>query len=353
MGRGTRLPPFPSTGAKMSPPALPTQLADGRRLQVGERIGQGTHASVYRADIEGAGGVRRPCALKLFDAVGSDERERVARSLAEAHRRQASMLHPNVAAVYDFDFYGHQPLGITELVEGTSLDALIAAHGRGGRRVPPDLALFVGVETAEALRGAARTAAKEDWPTPEHAHGHLTSKEILVSRHGQVKVTDFGIHAAASLCSRIRPRPALSLDVLTLAPEIARGGQPDTRTDIFALGAILRFMLVGDRFPPGLSDEGIFGMVNEGAFAPLLFGPRLSPDLDDLLARATRADPDQRLDDPGRVAYELRRVAMNQGVGDGRIFLRNAVRALVADDDVDWDGPTKPTGRVILPLRKA
>jgi serine/threonine protein kinase len=235
-----------------------------------------------------------------------------------------------VVQAFEFGVYKWQPYSMSELVEGVSLSSLIEAYAARGQKVPPDLALFIGIEIAEALHGAGLFFG--DLPAGRgYAHGDLSAREVLLSYYGEVKVSDFGIHVAASTASGVRPRRSIATRALTLSPEVAQGDKPDGRADIFALGALLRFMLMGERFPAGLTDEGILALSLEGAFAPRLFGPRLPSDIEELLERATRPDPERRFADPGDFAYELRRAAMALGVGDGRVFLRNALQAMGAD----------------------
>jgi eukaryotic-like serine/threonine-protein kinase len=347
MGRAISSPP-PSKRVASRPPLaeIPTRLEDGRRITVGEPVGKGSNATVYRAVVGGAGGVQRVVALKLFDVIATDERERVLPRLARAVQAAAAVRHPNVVEVFDLGLHRTQPFALTELVEGASLAHLMSYYASRGQRVPPDLALFIGVEVAEGLHGAA-----DAYRGGSYAHGDLSARDILLSRYGEVKVSDFGIRAAANASSGVRQRSSIAARALTLAPEVAQGDKPDARADIFALGALLRTMLVGDRFRAGLPDEAILALAAEGAFEPRLFGPRFPPALEDLLERATRADPDRRLGEPGRFAYELRRASMELGVGDGRIFLRNALVSMLSDgSEVDLDGPTAPTRRVAFPV---
>jgi serine/threonine protein kinase len=327
MGRVTPLPPEPRRPTNSAPPEGPLHLEDGRRVTIGERIGKGSHASVYRAVVEGAGAVRRVVALKLFDVIPTEERERVVQRIAKAVKRAGIVRHPNVVQACEFGIFKGQPYSLSELVEGVSLGRLLDAYAARGQKIPPDLALFIGIETAEALHGAGLFFG--DLPAGRgYAHGDLSASEVLLSFYGEVKVSDFGIHVAANAASGVRSRRSIATRALTLSPEVAQGDKPDGRADLFALGALMRFMLVGERFPAGLGDEAILSMTLEGAFAPRLFGPRLPSDVEDLLERATRPDPERRFSDAGDFAFELRRAAMALGVGDGRVFLRNALQAM-------------------------
>jgi serine/threonine protein kinase len=161
-----------------------------------------------------------------------------------------------------------------------------------------------------------------------------------------VKVSDFGISAAVGAASAVRSRGAISKRIVTLAPEVAQGDKADVRADVFSLGALLHIMLIGPRFPRELADDEVLMRAVEGSFEPRLFGPRLPADIVELIERATHPDPDRRISEPAIVAYELRRVAMALGVGDGRVFLRSSIAAIFRSDTVvEADGPTAPTLR--------
>jgi serine/threonine protein kinase len=325
------------------PPNVPVELDDRRTLVFGARIGRGSRAAVFHGMVEGAAGVRRQVAVKLFDVVASDERDVVVPRIGRAIRHAATVRHPNVVAAYEFGVHGgRQPFALSELVDGRSLADLLEAFEAKGQRLPPDLALFIGLEVAEALTGARGLGHGS--ANAGLVHGDLSARDVLLSWHGEVKVTDFGISAAVGAASAVRSRVSIARRVVTLAPEVAQGDKADARADVFSLGALLHVMLLGPRFSPEIADEEILTRAVAGSFEPKLFGPRLPPEILDLIERATHADPERRLDDPAIVAYELRRAAMALGVGDGRVFLRHAMQSMFGSDtSVEVDGPTAPT----------
>ena len=324
------------------PPSAPVELDDRRSLLFGPRVGRGSRATVFRAVIEGACGVRRTVAVKLFDVVASDERDLVVPRIGRAIRDAAAIHHPNIVQAYEFGSHrGKQPFAEMELVDGRSLAELLEAFDAQEQKVPPDLALFIGIEVAEALAGA-----RSSRECPLVPHGDLSARDVLLSSHGEVKVSDFGISAAVGAASAVRSRGSISRRVVTLAPEVAQGGRADARADVFSLGALLHVMLVGPRFSRDNTDDEVLMRAVEGSFEPRLFGPRLPPEILDLIERATHPEPERRLGDPAILAYELRRAAMALGVGDGRVFLRHALEAAFAREPVvDADGPTAPTLR--------
>lgn len=310
--------------------------------------------------------MRRILAVKVFDGAMAEERDAGVTSLTRAAQRSASIRHPNVVDTYEVTFLEgtEQPAILCELVEGTSLAALVERHARAGRRVPLDLALFIATEIAEGLHGA-RTAITPDGMQLGVAHLDLASREVLLSWNGEVKVSDFGIGNAMRWGSSVRSLRALAARAGGMAPEIARGKPGDTRSDVFSLGVIMREMLVGPRFATTLGEAQALEHAREGFMPTSFLELQLPKEVRAILSRALEVDPSRRFPHATAFAYELRRVAFSMGVGDGRVFLRNALaqqkaqsidapRVAYAEDidddfedeiDEDEDGPTIERGR--------
>lgn len=308
-------------------------LGGGRLARVGAQIGRGSTATVYRASIESAFGLRRAVAVKVFDVIASDERDAVLEALANAARLSACVRHPNVARVEDFRLAApSQPYLVQELVEGYSL-AQLAAHAAARRqRLPLDVALFVVIETAEAL-SAALLACGPEGVRLGIVHGELSPSDVLLSWHGEVKVSDFGVGAGiARAASGVRSVRAIARRVRALAPEVARGRPGDARSDVFSLGVMLREMCVGPRFPESTTEAEALAWARDGVVHRGMFEPQLPGALSSILARSLERDPSRRYPHAGALAYELRRVALAMGVGDGRAFLRGALERAFGED---------------------
>jgi serine/threonine-protein kinase len=294
-------------------------------------------ATVYRGVVDGGFGVARTVAVKVYDVVASDEHDAVLSALAGAARRSACVRHPNVVRVEEFGLVGPaQPYTVEELVEGRSLARFASYAARHGERFPIDLALFIGAEVAEALAGA-RLACSPDGVRLGLVHGELSACDVLLSWHGEVKVGDFGVSAAARAASSVHSTRALARRVRALAPEVARGQLGDARSDVFSLGVMLREMMVGPRFPRIVSDAEAIVWARDGVVHQSLFEPQLPPVLQGILSRAVERDPAHRYPHAGALGYELRRVALGMGVGDSRAFLRMALSRAFGDDRSDDD----------------
>lgn len=306
------------------------ELDDGRTLHLLDVVGAGSATVVYRAVIESTYGLRRNVAAKLFGRISSDDLEQVSAALAIAAQRAALVSHPNVVDTYDLFVHDGQPIILTELVSGVPLDALVERHAERRQRLPLDLALFVATEIGEALSGA-RTAPDDEGMQLGLLHLGLSPREVLLSWRGEVKVEGFGLTTARGGTSSVRSLGAVAGRANMMAPEVAAGDEGDARADVFSLGVLLRELLVGPRFPGGISNAQAIRLAREGYVQPICFQPHLPDALVDVMQRAIEVDPDARFPNATAMVFELRRVGLAMGVGDGRYFLRRALDRELGD----------------------
>ncbi|MEO8875029.1 MAG: protein kinase [Polyangiaceae bacterium] len=329
------------------PPPRPEVISLGpdRAIIVGELVGRGNFSAVYRGVVEGTYRLRRPVAVKIFDPLSSEDREQVIAGLARATRHSACVKHPNVASPEEFVLASSsEPAIISEWVEGVPLERFVDEHVRLQRRIPTDLALFIALEAAEGLAGA-RDAFTPDGVRLNMGHHGLSSREILLSVHGDVKVTDFGLALALRPASAVLPLRSFARRVTTLPPEIAHGSRGDARSDVFALGMLLREMLVGPRFSPGTSDANMLDMVRDGLMDSSALERHLPEPISSILARSIEIEPKRRYPHAGLFADDLRRACAPMGVGDGRVFLRQAIDELFTGEHIECEQPTVDFGR--------
>lgn len=304
-------------------------LADDRSVSLGETIGRGCAATVYRGVVEGAYRLRRPVAVKVLDVLTSEDRDVVVTALSRAARHAACVDHPNVVATYEFNVHREgQPFIVSELVDGRSLGALIEAYGSINRRLPLDLALFIATEVAEGLAGA-RDTRKIGGGYLNMQHFDLSTREVLLSRFGEVKVSDFGVGSAVRPGSGVRTIRALARRAATMAPEIANGKRGDARSDVFSLGIILREMLLGPRFPANTPYASALELARDGFVQMTIFEPKLPEPLGSILKRALQIEPADRYPHASAMAYDLHRACLSMGVADGRFFLRRTMQEML------------------------
>jgi serine/threonine-protein kinase len=295
--------------------AIPALIVRGeRQLVMGSLLGRGAGSAVHIARLEQSLGndvLGRPVAVKIVDATCETE------ELFRAVRRTAQVRHPNVVQITDAFLVGDAPYVIQELIEGMSLASFQARWAAARRRMPPELALFITCEVAEALAGARLVHL---------THHDLSARQVLLSWHGEVKVGDFGRRASGDVASGVR-RKATDVRgrIAHLAPETARGARGDARADVFSVGVLLHEMLYGPRFPADASTQDVVEMARDGAVQKPVLAPVLPAGIEEILARSLDVDPRERQAHAGVLAYDLRREALALGIGDARIFLRNAL----------------------------
>lgn len=350
MPRATPLPPQPES----------LNLGPDRAVVLGEPVGRGVSSTVYRGTLEGSYRLRRPVAVKIFDPLATEECQQVVNGIARATRHTACVRHPNVAAPEEFFLAApNVPVVISEWVDGVPLERFVDWHVQAGERITTDLALFIALEIAEGLAGA-RDAFTADGVRLNMSHHGLAAREVMLSRTGEVKITDFGISLAMRPASAVLPLRAFAKRVATLPPEVARGARGDARSDVFSLGILLREMLVGPRFAPGTRDGDILDMTRDGAIHSSPLERQLEEPLASILRRAIEIEPQRRYPHAGLLANDLRRASAMMGVGDERYFLRRAIEnrfgAHPLDESDDFDpesfelhgSGTRPTAGLVL-----
>jgi serine/threonine-protein kinase len=163
-------------------------------------------------------------------------------------------------------------------------------------------------------------------------HGGLTAREVLLSWRGEVKVSDFEVNTARGASSSVRSLRAVANRATTMAPEVAEGHPGDARSDVFSLGIMMRELLVGPRFPKDLTNTDAIRLARQGYVQPLCFQPHLPEALVEVINRALEVEPIDRYPNASAMAFDLRRITLSLGVGDGRWFLRRALDAEWGND---------------------
>ncbi|QFZ24864.1 serine/threonine protein kinase [Saccharothrix syringae] len=214
--------------------------------------------------------------LRLPD-LGPDE-GRVARARAMREARNAARLHhPGAIAVFDVVVEDDRPWLVMEYLPARSLAGLLAERGR----LEPAEAAGIGAQVAAALAAAHAAGI---------VHRDVKPSNVLIGHDGTVKLTDFGISRAAG-DGTLTDSGMITGTPAYLAPEVARGEQPDTASDVFSLGATLYAATEG-RSPYGTSDNS-FGLLYRAA-AGRVEPPARAGELTGLLTRMLATDRDAR-----------------------------------------------------------
>jgi serine/threonine protein kinase len=274
-------------------------------------LGKGGMGEVYRArDTK----LKREVAIKILPEEFSRDPDRVARFQREAEVL-ASLNHPNIAAIYDFQHTGETRFLVMELVEGETLADRIK---RGP--VPVDEALEMGKSICEALEAAHEKGI---------VHRDLKPANVKILPDGKVKVLDFGLAKAIeaipsgmqSNSPTLLSIPSTNAGIILgtaayMSPEQAKGRTVDRRTDIFAFGCVLYEMLTGR---PAFEGEDITEILGRVVIAEPDWSrlPAQTPWLiQRLLRRTLTKDPRQRLDSIRDARIEIEDAATPTPLGE-------------------------------------
>ncbi len=195
------------------------------RYEIIDKVGSGGMADVYKAKCHR---LNRYVAIKILKNEYSSDKNFVAKFRAEA-QSAAGLSHPNIVNVYDVGDDEGLYYIVMELVEGITLKKFIERKGR--------------LEIKEAIGISIQIAQGMEAAHANHIiHRDIKPQNIIISRDGKVKVTDFGIAKAAT--SNTVSQNAVG-SVHYLSPEQARGGYSDEKSDIYSLGVTIYEMLCG------------------------------------------------------------------------------------------------------------
>jgi serine/threonine protein kinase len=251
------------------------------RYRLGERIGAGGMAEVFRGTIIGAERFERAVAIKRILPALAQQASFVKLFVQEAHAI-AQMSHPNIVSVLDFE---RDPAGqlllVLEFVDGVDLNRLLQ-----GGSLPPAVVILLVTEILNGLGYA------HGLPTGGIVHRDLSPHNILLSWGGAVKVADFGL-AQPRDESRVTasfPQGKFAF----MSPEQLEGKGFDSRSDLFSVGVILWEMLAGERlFGHGDAEAISRRVLHQTIVHPSAIRP-VAPDLEAVAMKLLERDPARR-----------------------------------------------------------
>ncbi len=307
--------------------SLPLPRMLGRRilLKLAARGGMG---DVYLGATTGIEGAERACIVKTVRRDHIHDGSFLARFLDEA-RVQSQLQHPGVAQVLEAatDEEG-EPYTVVEYVEGRPLsDVRQRALQTGVRIAWPD-AVAVAIEVAQALAHVHERSGADGSPL-SIVHRDLSPQNVMVGYAGEVKLIDFGTargqnrrcHTVAGV---VFAKPGY------VSPEIARQQVGDGRIDVYALGVMLWELCAGRRFLTGDPQRHLDATAEGRVVVPSLAVECRAPaDLDDVIARLTRNDPDKRYATAAAAARDLARLLSTAPSDGGERGVRGRIAVLM------------------------
>lgn len=262
-------------------------LAD--RYEIIEQIGTGGMSDVYKAKCHK---LNRFVAIKVMKSEFSEDKTFVSKFRAEA-QSVAGFTHPNIVNVYDVGDENGIYYIVMELVEGITLKKYIEKRGR----IPFKEAVSIAIQVANGLDAAHKHNI---------VHRDIKPQNIIISKEGKVKVTDFGIAKVAS-SSTINSSSTMG-SVHYISPEQARGGYSDARSDLYSLGITIFEMLTGTVPFDGDSTVAVAVQhIQDEIPAPSTVTDDIPLSIDRIVLKLTQKKPDRRYQTAAELISDLKK----------------------------------------------
>jgi serine/threonine-protein kinase len=263
-----------------------------QRYQVIERIDVGGMAEVFKANSTSLQGYQKLVAIKRV-LPELTQNERFVRMFLDEAKVSLHLNHTNIVQVFDLGIADGTYFIVMEYVDGSNLKKIIQLLGQRKQRVSVEQAVYIGLQVC---KGLAHAHAKRD-QNANHlgiVHRDISPPNVLVSRDGEVKITDFGL-AKAKNQAEVTDPGVVKGKFGYLSPEAATGDKVDARTDIFAVGILVWEMLVGRRLFLGKTDYETLKQVQKAQIPSVAqFGVKVPAQLEQILARSLTREPGRR-----------------------------------------------------------
>ena len=297
------------------------------------RIEAGELADLYDAVQEPAG---LKVVIKLFHPKTSDPR--YATTLASTYSVLNPLRSEGLVHVLDVGFVKNRLAVVREAVEGSSLGVALQRLNTKEVLLPPAVALGLVIQLLESVERAHAAGI---------VHGAITPGNVLLSRSGVPQVCDFGaLHALLAVPELKRAFVGRGRSAYR-APEVSRGGEPDTLSDLYSIGAILYELLTLREAV--IPDGGGISTRRAGLPPPSRLDRRIHARLDPLILRALEATPTRRFRSCAELAAALRGFLSNQGGLPGLEEQRRFMAELLPNEvSYGASGPVPFTERFTL-----
>ncbi|MBM4035674.1 MAG: DUF1080 domain-containing protein, partial [Planctomycetes bacterium] len=301
---------------EVRPMAQPTPQQEPKRLGGFEllgKLGKGGMGTVLKARQVS---MDRLVALKVLPKKLAENEAFVQRFLREA-RSAAKLRHPNIVQAYDVGQAEGYYYFAMEFVDGETLSDIVRRDGP----LEPNRALDVMKQVASALAAAHKEGI---------VHRDIKPSNIMLDKEGQVRVTDFGLAKRTEGDVEVTADGAVVGTPAYVAPEMAKGGEAEPRSDLYSLGATLFCALAGrPPFEGRNFSEVLVKQATEQAPPLASLAPRVDRRLCHIVDRLLRKNPEARYPSATALLDDLNGLGKLQSVAgaaraEGRAMLAEA-----------------------------
>ena len=284
----------------------------GKRYEILGRVGSGGMADVYKGKDHK---LNRYVAIKVLKSDYRSDQVFIQKFLSEA-QAAAGLMHPNVVNVYDVGQDRGLYYMVMELVEGITLKDYIQKKGKLSAKetISISIQMVTGIQAAH---------------NRHIIHRDIKPQNIIISKEGKVKVTDFGIARATTSTQTISA--SVMGSVHYTSPEQARGGRVDEKSDIYSAGITMYEMITGHVPFDGDSTVSVaLKHLQEEIVSPSKEVPDIPYSLECIIMKCTQKNPERRYHDCESLLLDLKRSLVDP---DGDFVITGSVAAAAPDSD--------------------
>ena len=263
-----------------------------QRYHLIEKLEAGGMAEVFLGEATSVQGFKKRVAIKRVLPHLASHTNFIGMFLDEA-RLGARLSHANIVSVFDIGKSDNSFFIVMEFVDGTNLKKIMETLRAKRQPFPLKDVIYIAMEACRGL-SYAHELVDDDGNPVDLVHRDVSPPNILISKRGEVKVTDFGLAKARTQLERTDPG-VVKGKFSYLSPEVATGQEVDERADIFALGVCIWEMLAGRRLFLGDTDYETVQAVS-GAQVPSLVGahPEVDAQFEAIMMKALARKPADR-----------------------------------------------------------
>lgn len=312
--------------ASQNPPLAQVFMHAFGRYELLEKIAVGGMAEVYRAQERGEAGFCRELAIKrLFPHLA--EHEAILRGFQSEARLMAELSHPNIPRVTGLGAAERTWYMAMEYLDGANLEDVSSAGADLGIAMPLPVSIGIALQLCEALHHAHERRDRKG-SALSIVHRDVTPQNVVLTRDGVAKLTDFGV--ALTAANREEERGVVKGTYAYMAPEQVRGCTVDRRADVFSVGVILYELTTGTRLFTGPHVQVMTRVVEVDAPPPSARVSGYPAALEAIVLAALHRDPERRISSAAELAERLEQFALHRGLRVGpRALARHVERVLL------------------------
>lgn len=313
-----------------------------------DRLEAGGMAEVFRGEATSVAGFKKQVAIKrVLSHLASNEK--FIRMFLDEARLSARLTHTNIVQVFDIGHVENTYFIVMEFIDGANLKHVIEHLRAKKQPFPMNVAVHLATKVCEGLFYAHELTDSEGRPL-HIVHRDISPPNVLLSKRGEVKITDFGLAKAASAVEKTEPG-VVKGKFSYLAPETAMGQEADAQADIFAVGIMLWEMLAGRKLFQGDSDYATVKLVQQAVVPSIrTINSAVPEELERVLNIALAKDKKQRYQTAQAMGEDLSSFLFSHQMRVTPLDLGKLVSEVCAERDTTVKSSNKREGSMIESL---